>query len=292
MAPRLDHERITQLGRTVLILLATTLAAVAIGMLARPSAVEASEHSAVRSFAQPWAPPGGTLVVTIAASGQGGFGQVEETLPAGFSYVESSLGEGSVTVDERTVRFVLLGDDSFTYTVQVADAEGEHTFTGVFKDSDRDAREIGGASQVRVGPEPTPTPTATPTPTPESTATPSPTPTPEPTPTLTPTPTPEPTATPSPTPTPEPTATPTPEPTPTPQPTATPSPTPSPEPTPTSPPTETPASAGVATPSPTPAPESFEEVDLLDFVAVAAVGALLTSAGFVAGFLLGRRKRA
>ena len=286
------RDRIAQLRRTVLILLATALAAVGIGVLAQSSTVEASEHRAERSFSQPWAPPGGLLVVTITASGHGGFGQIEETLPEGFSFVESSLGEGSDTADERTVRFVLLGDESLTYTVQVADAEGQYAFTGVFKDSDKDEREIGGASQVRVGPEPTATPTPSPTATPEPTATPSPSPTPEPTPTLSPTPTREPTATPtpSPTPTPEPTATPTPQPTPTPDPTATPSPTPSPEPTPTPPPAETPVSAGVATPSPIPAPEVSEEVDFLVAAAVAAAGVLLLSAGLLAGYLLGRRR--
>ena len=43
---------------------------------------------------------------------------MEETLPQGFSYAGSSLSEGSVTVDGQTVSFVLLGDGSFTYTVE------------------------------------------------------------------------------------------------------------------------------------------------------------------------------
>ena len=118
--------------------MALVLAVAGLAALAGTSGLEASGHSAVRSFAQSWAPPGGQLVVTITATNYGGFGQVEETLPAGFSYAGTSLGDTSVTVDGQTVSFVLLGDRSFTYTVEVPGAEGRYTFTGVFSDSDRE----------------------------------------------------------------------------------------------------------------------------------------------------------
>ena len=75
----------------------------------------------------------------------------------------------------KTVSFVLLGDESFTYTVEVPDDEGAYTFSGVLKDANREDTVIGGASQVLVGPEPTATttsePTDIPTPTIEPTAT-------------------------------------------------------------------------------------------------------------------------
>ena len=141
--------------RVISLLLALALATIGAGTLAHSSALEASSHSAVRSFSQPWAMPGGRLVVTITATNYGGFGQVEETLPQGFSYTGSSLSEGSVTVDGQTVSFVLLGDGSFTYTVEVPDDEGAYTFSGVLKDANRDETVVGGASQVLVGPEPT-----------------------------------------------------------------------------------------------------------------------------------------
>ena len=96
--------------RVISLLLALLLATIWVGTLAASPALEASSHSAARSFSQPWAMPGGRLVVTIAATNYGGFGQVEETLPEGFSYAGSSLSEGSVTVDGQTVSFVLLGD--------------------------------------------------------------------------------------------------------------------------------------------------------------------------------------
>ena len=114
-------------------------------------------------------------MVTITATNYGGFGQVEETLPEGFSYTGSSLSEGSVTVDGQTVSFVLLGDGSFTYTVDSPDEEGAYTFSGILKDANREETVVGGASQVLVGPEPTATPTSEPadipTPTKEPTAT-------------------------------------------------------------------------------------------------------------------------
>ena len=249
-------------------LLALVLAAAGIATLAGTASTEASGHSAVRSFSQSWATPGGRLVVTISASNYGGFGQVEETLPEGFTFVGSSLGEGSVTVAGQVVSFILLGDQSFTYTVDAPDAEGTYTFTGVLKDADIDERAIGGASQVRIGPEPTATPTPEPTATPTAT--------PEPTATATP----EPTATsvPADTPTPEPTSTPTAEPSPTV--TSTPEPTDTPEPF---------ATVVEASPSPVAGEDTSEETVRLGLLPIVLGGLLLISAGFTAGYLVGRR---
>ena len=205
----------------------------AIALLTPPGVVEAQAHSASRAFQRTWAAPGSELRVTITARNYGAFGQVEETLPDGFTFVRSSLPGNQVAEEGQVVRFSLFGDSSFTYFVTVPTAEGQYTFTGVVKNADRQERTIGGHTQLRVGPPPTSTPTSTPTPaptathTPEPTATPTPEPTATPVPTETPTPTPAPTATstPSPTPTPEPAATPSPTATPTPEPTAAPSPT-------------------------------------------------------------------
>ena len=268
--------------RMISLLLALVLATIGAGTLVRSSTLEASSHSAVRSFSQPWASPGGRLVVTITATNYGGFGQVEETLPEGFSYTGSSLSEGSVTVDGQTVSFVLLGDMSFNYTVDVPDVEDTYTFSGVLKDASRDESVIGGASQVLVGPEPTATPTEEPT----ATYTPSPEPTA--------TPTSEPSAThmpePAPTPTTEPTATPTLKPAPTatstPEPMAVP--TASPAPTPTT----VPEATAAAAPSPTSEPEAAGGTGGIGIAAMAGVGVLMLGVGFVAGYLVGRRKSA
>ena len=242
--------------KKALAVLAVAVAVVGAAGLLHATPVDATSHSAVRSFSASWVLPGGRLEVTIAVSDYGGFGQVVETLPEGFSYEGSDLAEAAVAVDGQTVAFALLGDERFTYTVAAPSAEGPHSFSGVLLDSHRVEQAVGGVSSIRVGPEPTPTPEPT------ATLTPEPTPTPTPEPTLTPTP--EPTATP----TPEPTATPTPEdPTPTPEPaTAIPTPTVAPEPTPTR------SRSAASPPPPTSEPE---EGPLIWLIALLGVGALL-----------------
>ena len=182
---------------------------------------------------------GGPVVATITVTGATQ-AVVTETLPAGFTYVESSLSDNQVRPDPndgQRIRFVLAdsADNPFTYTVRVSqtgDISGKLTV-------DRVEYPVTGHDRVTVGrpvvsPPSTPRPTATPsrprtgggttrrdptsTPTPRpATATPVPTSTPTPeTGTATPTPMPTPTATPTPTPTP--TAVPAPVATPTPSP--------------------------------------------------------------------------
>ena len=109
--------------------------------------------SASRSFSTASVAPGGQVVVTITATGYGSLGAVTETLPAGFSYVSSSLtDEGEVTeVDDRTIRFTLQGaDKSFTYTVTASETAGLHDFSGILRDADREDSAVGGDSQVTV----------------------------------------------------------------------------------------------------------------------------------------------
>ena len=216
----------------VLALLVVAAAALVVLELLLVSPVDAQTPRASRSFAAPSVVPGGRLEVRITAAGFGAFGQVVETLPAGFRYAGASLPDEAVEVKGQTVKFILFGVDRLSYTVTAPNQEGSHTFSGVLIDAQKAERPVAGISRIRVGPDATPTPTRTATPTPEPTATP----------------TPEPTATP----TPEPTATPTPEPTatPTPEPTATPTPTPPP----TLAPRPTAAFVAVATPEPTPTP--------------------------------------
>ena len=240
-------------------LLALAIAAMVGGtsLLAQPSAVEAQSHSATRSFPANWAAPGGEVEVTITASNLGGFGQVEETLPEGFTYVRSSIEAFQVKVTGQTVLFTLVGGDSLTYAVTAPATEGQFTFSGVVRNADRVERTIAGHTTLRIGAPPTPAPTSTPTSTPEPTPTPEPetTPTPEPTATPAPTAPPEPAPTPAPEPTaaPEPTSTPTPEATATPQPSmvvvVTNTPTPTPAVAPPTPAQSEPAEYGGETPS-------------------------------------------
>ena len=107
--------------------------------------------AAIRSFSPPSVGPGGQVVATIAASGFGPFGQVTETLPPGFDYVSSSQPDTSVTVDDRKVSFILLGETQFTYTVTAPSAAGTYSFSGVLTNSDGQEVPVGGALMMRVG---------------------------------------------------------------------------------------------------------------------------------------------
>ena len=208
----------TSLGAASALAIAAVLGAAA--LLGQSGLVDAQSHSATRSFAVSWSAPRAEFQVSINTSNLGGFGQVVETLPAGFTYVRSSLDSFQVDVAGQEVAFNLLGNANFTYVVTVPATEGNYTFSGVVKNADLQERTIAGHTRLRVGPPPTPEPTATHTPVPADTPTPEPTATPEPDPTAIPLPTP----TPAPTATPDPTATPLPTPTPAPTPTATPQP--------------------------------------------------------------------
>ena len=148
-------EKKRALIRKALALFAVAVAVVGAAGLWHATPAEATSHSAVRSFSTSWVLPGGRLEVTIAVSYYGGFGQVVETLPEGFSYEGSDLAEAAVAVEGQTVAFTLLGDERFTYTVAAPSAEGPHSFSGVLLDSHRVEQAVGGGSSIRVGPEPT-----------------------------------------------------------------------------------------------------------------------------------------
>ena len=173
---------------------------------------------ASRSFSASRVSPGGQVKVTITARGYGPFGQVVETLPRGFAYVDGSItpSDTRVAKDGQDVTVTLLGEDKrFTYTVTVSRVVGTHSFSGILTDSEQIQSGIGGAARIAVAvaaaPRPTSrpssgtgsgsgssgsggqpsSPTSTPTPRPTSTPTPTlgPTPTPAPTPTTAPAPT-------------------------------------------------------------------------------------------------------
>ena len=267
-------SRIVRASLALLIVVGATLWGAG---LHQPDGVEASGHSASRTFASPWVAPGGQLQVTITAQNYGAFGQVAETLPAGFRFVQSSLPASAVNAETDTVKFTLLGDESFTYTVEAPAAEGTYSFSGLLLDQAKVENQVGGDTSLRVGPAPTPAPTSAPTPQPAPTATAAPTPRPTAAPTPRPTaaPTPRPTAAP----TPRPTATPTPRPmaTPTPEPAVAPTAAPAPEPTatPVPQPTATPTRVPLVSP-----PRTDEGGGVPGWVIL--LGVLIIAAGIIA----------
>ena len=143
-----------------------------VGLLS-PGPVDADQHSATRSFSGTTVSgttvvAGGELVVTIEVADYGPVGQLVETLPAGFSYV-STTSSYEPNVEGQEVKFRLVGQTSFAYTVTASDTAGSYTFSGVVKNEDRDERDVGGESDLTVEaaaatPIPSPTPTETPTP--------------------------------------------------------------------------------------------------------------------------------
>ena len=134
-------------------LVVVAIVAIALGMvgLLRPGSADATEHhSASRSFSAASVAPGGQLEVTVTATDYGAFGQIVETLPAGFGYVGSDLSEAAATVDGQTVTFTLFNDDAFTYTVTAASADGSYTFFGAIKNEEKAATPVGGDFQITV----------------------------------------------------------------------------------------------------------------------------------------------
>ena len=126
---------------------------------------------------------GETFMVTITDTGYGAdkaIGQVEERLPAGFSYVPDSATKvvghatkGAVrgtgdAADSTIVNFTVISVESFTYEVMVgADVEdGDHIFSGVLKKLSGD-QTIGGDTTITVGTpsRPAPRPSRGPSPT-------------------------------------------------------------------------------------------------------------------------------
>jgi len=92
------------------------------------------------------------FTVRIEASGYGSFGQVVETLPAGFEYMNSTLDSESIEVKNNTVKFTLFGENSFNYTAAASNSTGTYNFTGVLKDMNMNEYEVGGDTEIVVGP--------------------------------------------------------------------------------------------------------------------------------------------
>ena len=114
-----------------------------------PDAVNASEHSATRSFGNNAVVGGAELEIEISVSGLGAFGQVRETIPEGFSFV--SFSNNTATVDGQTVTFLVLdSDDPLTSTVAAPFASGSYEFSGTVSDSNKDERDIGGDSSLQI----------------------------------------------------------------------------------------------------------------------------------------------
>ncbi len=109
-----------------------------------PSAV------AQRSFSPAPVGPGEEVTVTISADNYGSAAGVTEMLPAGFTYISSSLPDSQVTATGQTVKFALFGEMSFTYSVTAPSEDGSYAFSGALRDFDQNDHDVGGDSTVTV----------------------------------------------------------------------------------------------------------------------------------------------
>ena len=96
---------------------------------AAPTAVTATRTIAPGSVPS----GGGEVTVTVNIVGMYGIGSVEETLPAGFSYVDASVTPPDITAttdeqDGQKVKFALVGESSFSYKVNTATANRSYMF--------------------------------------------------------------------------------------------------------------------------------------------------------------------
>ena len=109
--------------------------------------------AATRSFDMANVGTGDTVMVTIAFGNVGATARITETLPAGFTYVSSSVVDENVRVTGQEVRFSLFEVTSpFTYTVTASDMADSYDFSGMLRVGPGMDHAVGGASKVTVGP--------------------------------------------------------------------------------------------------------------------------------------------
>lgn len=72
--------------------------------------------------------------VTISVADYGVAGQVLEKIPAEFTYVSSTLPEEAVTVNGNKISFLLINDESFSYTLKAPESTGTYQFVGLLRD--------------------------------------------------------------------------------------------------------------------------------------------------------------
>jgi len=90
--------------------------------------------------------------VTVNVADYGAAGQVLEKLPAGFTYINSTLPERAVTVKGDEVSFLLMTEKSFSYTLKASASSGTYQFAGILRDINKaEFAVLPSSSSIKVG---------------------------------------------------------------------------------------------------------------------------------------------
>ena len=120
----------------------------ALGLFTNNEVQAQSAASATRSFNPATVDPGEPVIVTIAFTGA--ILGINETIPAGFTYVTSTVDSGQVTVNGQNIALNLFGEASpITYTVTAPTTEDSYDFSGTLRGQDAD-EPVGGDTTVTV----------------------------------------------------------------------------------------------------------------------------------------------
>jgi PGF-pre-PGF domain-containing protein len=93
-----------------------------------------SPGSAGRTFYGPISPGQEFQITVNNVANYGAACQILEKLPAGFTFVRSTLPERAVTVNGNEVSFLLMGETSYSYTLRAPESTGEYKIAGLLRD--------------------------------------------------------------------------------------------------------------------------------------------------------------
>jgi len=110
----------------------------------------AGSATATRTLPAEPVPAGEVFTVGIEISDYTS-GVLIESLPEGSCYLKSTLNDQFVKmVDRYTVKFHLISETSFSYTVEAPDSEGTYTFSGILIDMNKNEYDVAGDTKIEV----------------------------------------------------------------------------------------------------------------------------------------------
>jgi len=93
----------------------------------------AGDVTVSRKVDQSSVPVGGEVLVTLSINGMSA-GGIVETIPEGFSFLETSCPVDNYRISGQKLTFAVIGEPEITYRVR-AETAGSRTFTGTWNDA-------------------------------------------------------------------------------------------------------------------------------------------------------------